>query len=361
MTLEKYYLYVMVAAACCLFVTGLILALVKAPSDVHNTKYRVMKHTLTVAVLILGALNLVQVMFDDNGVVSYLAPCLSLAVGYLQAMLFTMALMVLIRPSEVTWRTVGIQLGIILAVDTCLIGAFSLLSPHNFIYVYELGIILYLLQLAFYVWWFHRSRKIFISQIRRFYEEEEIERSLWWVNVIFWTALTVGVLSLLMAFNDRTVDMWLTIALVLLYALFAVCVINYGLSAQVILPAIYQETTKQVASSNPTELSKLEIWVREKGYLETTKPVKTIAAEVGMSVEQFQRYFRDVMGEEFRTWRVRRRIDEAKRLMAEHPDYSTSKIGKLSGFNDRSFFYQQFRRITGVSVSTYRNSLQNPF
>lgn len=378
MTIDNIYLHVMVAAASCMLITGLLLALVKSPSDGRASKFRAAKYALTVSVLVLGSLNLVQLSFDSSGSVSFLGPCIALAVGYLQSMLFTMALLVLIRPEEVTFRVVIIQLGVILVAASLLVGAFFLLPRATFLYVYELGIVAYLLQLAFYIHWFRRCRRVFLNHIRQYYEEDEIERSMWWVYIIFWAALAVGLLSLLMMFNHRVIDMCLTVALAVFCTLLAACFINYGLTAPIILPAIYSPAEDsspagEEAPSSPQPLakkpvarktaapkqSKLELWIANKGYLDNELAVADIAAKVDMTVDQLHRYFREVVGEEFRTWRVRRRIDEAKQLMAEHPELPTTQIGKLCGFNDRSFFYQQFLRFTNESVADYRQRL-NP-
>lgn len=151
MTIDNIYLHVMAAAASCMLITGLLLALVKSPSDGRASKFRAAKYALTVSVLVLGSLNLVQLSFDSSGSVSFLGPCIALAVGYLQSMLFTMALLVLIRPEEVTFRVVIIQLVVILVAASLLVGAFFLLPRATFLYVYELGIVAYLLQLAFYI------------------------------------------------------------------------------------------------------------------------------------------------------------------------------------------------------------------
>lgn len=367
---DKFYLHVMVAAACCMLITGLILLIVKEPADKRASKYRSAKHALTVAVLVLGILNLVQVGLDGSGSVSHLGPCLALAVGYIQAMLFTMTTIVLINPKEVTSRRILAQLAAILLVDILLLGSFRLMPRQVFLYVYELGIVLYVLQLLLYTRLFLRSRKSFICQISHYYEEEEIERSFRWIYFLFWAALSVGVLSLLMLLNNRVVDAAITAALALIYALFAACFINYGFTAPIALPALFNESAgtdvgtdanvsvaERRNSQGYVSTEKLEQWIKDKGYLNTEKAVADIAAQNDMTVEQLQRYFRQVVGEEFRTWRVRRRIEEAKRIMAEHPEYSTTQIGKMSGFNDRSFFYQQFLRFTGISVATYRKQL----
>ena len=163
MTLDSLYSYIMLAAACCMMTSGLILALVKAPADIRAAKYRVAKHTLAIAVFVIGVLNIAQIVFDSRGSISFLGPCLALAMGYIQAMLFTMSIMVFISPVQITKRSILTQAAIILTVDIVLLGAYFLLPLRAFLFVYELGVVAYLLQLVFYTRWFLRSRREFLN------------------------------------------------------------------------------------------------------------------------------------------------------------------------------------------------------
>lgn len=369
---DELFFNVMLAASSCMIVTGTILAAVKTPADERTAKYRVAKYGLTVAVLVLGLLNLVQIGFDPEGDMRYLGSCLALAISFVQAMLFTMAVLVLIRPEEVTLRRVLWQTGGIAVIDGALLGAFFLLPLHVFFYVYELCIVLYLVQLALYTRWYLRCHRRFVEQISAYYEEEEIERSLRWLGVLFWAALAVGVLSLLMLIGNRTIDVCMTVALALYYAFLAASFINYQLSSPVILPAIVGDckTSSMVNSEFPIPNSEFPIpnsqaehpdrlmaWIERGGYLDTQKGVEDIARELEMSLAQFHAYFDKVVGEDFRTWRVRKRIEHAQQLMAEHPDWPMTRIAQESGFNDRSWFYKQFQHFTGQTVTAYKKTL----
>ena len=355
--MEFLYNDVMLAAACCMIVIGIILAAVKTPQDEPAAKFRVAKHAITVAVVVLGALNLVQIAVDPQGDVHRLGGTIALAVSYLQAMLFTMAVMVLIKPDEVTARRLTVHLTAIIAVDVVLLSGFFMLPRAVFIYVYVAGILLYICLLIYYSRWYVTCYRHFVRQLATFYEEDEIERGLRWLNVIFWVALAVGVLSLLMLVGSREVDLCLTVALALFYALLAACFINYELSAHIILPVLaMDEAAEETVEDNIPHPDRLMAWIERGGYLNTSLSVKEIAAELDMSVSQFRSYFRKVTNEDFRTWRVRKRVEHARRLMSEHPDWSVTRVVRESGFNDRSYFYQQFLLYTGVSVTDYRNS-----
>lgn len=235
---DRFYFTVMLAASCCMLVTGFTLACVRMPSEHKAPKLRTAKWGIVTAVVMLAVLNMVQIAIDPDGDMRYLGGCIALAMSYLQAMLFTMVVLVLIHPETVTRRRVAAQLAGIAAVDTLLVGAYLLLPLGVFFYVYELCILLYVALLVAYTRWYLRSQQHFLKQISTYYEEEEIERGLSWLKRLFWAALAVGVLSLLMLVGRRETDLCLTVTLTLFYALLTTCFVNYLLSAPVILPAL---------------------------------------------------------------------------------------------------------------------------
>jgi len=69
-------------------------------------------------------------------------------------------------------------------------------------------------------------------------------------------------------------------------------------------------------------------------------------------------YIQATTGEDFRSWRIRLRIQEAMRLMAEKPDILISDLVIMTGFNDRAFFYRCFQKVAGMTIREYRESLR---
>lgn len=357
--MEDLYFNIMLAASCSLAVTGLILMIVKNPSDVKAAKFKKAKIALNISVFILAVLNFVQIGFDPEGDIHYLGGVIALCVSYLQAMLLTVAVIVLVNPEEIRWRRLCYHLGLIGIIDTMLLVTFFLLPLSVFFFFYELGILLYVIMLVHYTRWYIHSYRRFMKKILDYYEEEEIERGLRWVNIIFWAALSVGVLSLLMLFGNREIDMALTLSLAIFYAVLSAFFINYELSTPIILPALAVKTENgDVGQQEDVHPDKLMAWIEKGGYLNTRLAVEEIAAELDMNVAQFRSYFNKVIGEDFRTWRVRKRIEHARTLISAHPDWSVKQIAQESGFNDRSYFYQQFQVCTGMSLSAYRKKVE---
>ena len=320
------------------------------------------KTWMTTAVLVLGTLNIIQISIDPDGDWDYLAGCITLAISYLQAMLLTMVVLVFISPKVVTLRLVLSQLAVITGMDVVLIGSLFLLPSRAFLYIYGLGIAVYIVMLVVYTRWYLRSYRQFRQLIADYYEDEEIEHGLRWLSTIFWVGLAVGVLAMLMLYGRRDIDMCLTVVFAVFYAFLTACFINYELSTPIILPALEKRDLPQSEpdghqlTTEPASIS-LATWIQQRGYLDTQKPVGAIVKELGITTDQFHQYFQKTEGEDFRTWRVRKRVEYAQELMQEHPDWPVTRVAQDSGFNDRSWFYQQFLRFAHTSVSSYRSSL----
>lgn len=82
-----------------------------------------------------------------------------------------------------------------------------------------------------------------------------------------------------------------------------------------------------------------------------------VAAVCGLSAFQFSRMFRRVANMTFQDYLLQRRIEEAKRLLA-NPRASVTDICFTVGFRDLSYFSRIFQRYVGASPSRYRLSLE---
>ena len=80
-----------------------------------------------------------------------------------------------------------------------------------------------------------------------------------------------------------------------------------------------------------------------------------LSALVHMSPYHFARLFRRSTGVPPHKFLVRRRIDEARVLLAARPA-PIAEIARLVGFRTPSHFTTTFRRITGMTPSAYRSS-----
>nr|WP_255777335.1 AraC family transcriptional regulator [Halomonas desiderata] len=81
-----------------------------------------------------------------------------------------------------------------------------------------------------------------------------------------------------------------------------------------------------------------------------------VAAQCGITSFQLSRLFRKLTGNTFQGFLLERRIDEAKRLLA-NPRTSVTDVCFSVGFRDLSYFTRTFQKHVGHTPTLYRQTL----
>lgn len=98
----------------------------------------------------------------------------------------------------------------------------------------------------------------------------------------------------------------------------------------------------------------LKKWVDKKNYVVSDVSTESIADALDTDIFTFREYFRKVVGEDFRTWRQRLRIEEACRIMTEDPSMSYEIVSEAVGINDRSNFKKSFVKFKGMTPAEWK-------
>jgi len=155
--------------------------------------------------------------------------------------------------------------------------------------------------------------------------------------------------------------MFFTAAITVFYFIFAIKYLNYNKLFAIIEPVLAAEPPDDTHQMK-NKRSRL-VW---KGYKDAVISGKIYLRE-GISLEELAQLLKVgrttlsalINAEEnvnFHTWINQLRIEEAKRLFLENPDYSIIQIAELSGFSEHSNFSRMFKHITGQTPSAWRNN-----
>ena len=121
-------------------------------------------------------------------------------------------------------------------------------------------------------------------------------------------------------------------------------------------PSFPVRTSYQLMPQTVIRLDKLiDKWVEGKGYRMPDKSIEQAAKRIGTDSATLYRYFAG-RGEDFRTFRARLRLEDAKQQLLQEPDTPSSTIAKRVGFNDRANFSHQFKALTGLTPDAWRKS-----
>ena len=366
-----YYFLTLFTCAVTSLVLFVMLLGVTIRQDESLKKYRTARWCLCVAFLVFGIANMLQASMEYDGKEEALTGVMMILIGSVQAMMFTMVVLVFIRPAVVTFRNVIMQLAAILLLSAFLFIARFTFPLNVFYVIYYVFILGYVLLMATYTYIFVRSYRVFRKQMLDFYEDEELLYRTRWIQWTFWSALVVGILALFLTTDNHYVNMAFTSLFTAYFIFVTISFINYQQYAQLIVRAYgdeTQETQQDTVQDMPVhavhaDVEKLKAsideWVRQKRFAETDMSVDEIARQLDTDCNLLREYFNNHVGEDFRSWRNRIRIEEAKRLMDSNPSIKIIEVMNLTGFKDRPYFYRIFTKIAGMSVAEYRKMREN--
>lgn len=374
-----YTLYSAFNLASAVLIGGLaaVIAAVRIPARVQNRHYRTARTFLSLAFILLALIKLTEIVVPKDSDYA-LTGCIALIVGAFQAMCFAQSLMLFIRPQWVTWRRVVVQLAGISAASFALVTCQVLLHARGYHIVLAVCSALYVALLTYYTMAFRKAYRQFGEVMFEYYLEEDLNHQLRWISYTFYSSLAVGLLVFLSVCGNK----WLDCLFIVIYSAFYVYLtsrfINYGQYVSTVMRAVQRDEQSQVLPLNEpvqpqgqvgqtivkaTEdtlikfahiTERLQQWVDKEEFLLNDVSVKNVAAELDTTPRQFNKYFSEVMGEDFVKWRIRLRLQYACRLIDQNPDRSIQEIAAESGFGDRSYFYRKFAEVIGMSVTQYK-------
>lgn len=127
----------------------------------------------------------------------------------------------------------------------------------------------------------------------------------------------------------------------------------------VLLPAVKNELFRDPeALTDKGVKEKMSFIIRRVDADSAVCDEKELAAACGLSYSYFSRSFKAAMGMSFREYVNFRRINEAKRLLAETDD-DIAAMARSLGFSSPSHFINVFGELTGTSPKQFRLSLRN--
>jgi AraC family transcriptional regulator len=118
----------------------------------------------------------------------------------------------------------------------------------------------------------------------------------------------------------------------------------------------FREINSAQGGMAPFKLRKALGFIAENLEFKEDLSLEKVASEVGMSYFHFSRTFKQSMGVSPNNYIVARRVELAKKLLAQS-DSPIVDIALQAGFANQSHFTTMFRRLTGTTPKTFRRNL----
>ena len=101
----------------------------------------------------------------------------------------------------------------------------------------------------------------------------------------------------------------------------------------------------------------VEAWKARGGYCQTGLLQPIAAQAIGISRYRLTAWLHQ-QGLKYTEWIAQLRVEEAKRIIVAHPDWSNDAVAQHCGFTDRTVLQRTFKRIEGITPQKYLENLE---
>ena len=130
---------------------------------------------------------------------------------------------------------------------------------------------------------------------------------------------------------------------------------------QALIPSSQRaEEDNNVAVLSPEVMNEVEqaveAWKARGGYCQTGLLQPLAAQDIGITRYRLTAWLHQ-RGLKYTEWIALLRIEEAKRIIADHPDWSNDAVAQHCGFTDRTVLQRTFKKIEGITPQKYLENL----
>lgn len=106
--------------------------------------------------------------------------------------------------------------------------------------------------------------------------------------------------------------------------------------------------------------SSLDLWCDNHGYKDTAVNMPTLSNTLDIPRHELTQFFAEYRNTTFRIWLSEIRLNAAKKMMQDYPDYSNDIISSECGFSSRSYLYKIFKEKEGCTPNLWRSKNSTP-
>jgi AraC-type DNA-binding domain-containing proteins len=366
-------LYLNTALVITCWVFAIVFFAFPLPPDHRGLKYyRISLRTLALGYFLFGSLIVLSIIIGEPEV--DLLSIINLNIASLQAVLFTMALVILMNPAYVTKRRVMMHVAPIVLLDVIEfvlslewgnpnldnISGLGALWCYPTVVVREVFLLFFVAQLVYLTRIFMVQTRLYASVLNNYFSEG-YRVHIPWVQVCFYSSLTLGVLGVfMMCFFSLEWEVVFTFCCLAFYFIFGICYIQYPRTflrvesaiQPVIQPAIQQEVSFKINRKISWSILKTKI-MREKYYTRMGVNIEEMAQYLNVGRTTLSGLINKEENVNFNAWIGMLRVDEAIRIFNENPEYTIAQVSEMVGYSEPSNFSRQFKNIIGQSPSEW--------
>lgn len=175
-----------------------------------------------------------------------------------------------------------------------------------------------------------------------------------------WSMKTMAVLAFfvpLVIFMEGAPLVLFSIAYFFAIAYSTISLYSYGISKDVERVEEAEEVVNQEnrpRDIDPAITEAVDHWKANAHYREHNLTLGIVARQMGVPQRQLQEWLRQSEYGKLAGLVTTLRIEDAKRVLKEHPDWSTESVANYCGFSSREYFHRTFRQMTGMTPANFQ-------
>lgn len=345
-------------------IMGITLLMIYGKNWKKNSQYKSGIQFMGLAMLVMAFINYTEYfmpeqIFQSDTIISILVFAASI-----ELLLIWYTYIALLNPQYVTKsKTVYEVLCIILfTVPPLFID--SIAYPHIYYPLLYLSITYYILKYIINIILYRKQYRKVKSDLQNFYGDGE-KQILSWIQKTFNVVLLIGGVSIFVPFTNYCIMTFYQSFLFIAYFYIYYKIIRHE--------ALFDEKNKReipsqsitvevidielASSSQQIILFSFEKWINERHYATSGITIEDVASQLKTNRTTLSLYLNAELRVNFYEWISKIRIEDAKKMIEENPQFPIPEIAAHVGIEDRSNFDKLFKRIVGVSPATYRFQL----
>ena len=226
-----------------------------------------------------------------------------------------------------------------------------------------IGGVLYALMQGYYAWLTLHEMWRLRKSVASYYDRIMSDMLNWMERSVSLLALIALLVPLIIFMRGKRLGLFALIAFAAVFY-FVICFLCYLVSNDQRLVEIAETQDRPSPSDEkdstpaPSETdreasfahiaSAVEEWTAGGGHLQQELNIQTVADEMHVQRPLLTAWLKTTEWEVFAKWLTYLRIEEAKKVLKEHPDWSNDYVAQHCGFSSRTYFQKKFKEMVGI-------------
>lgn len=346
----------------------------KTPEKKIFKNYLRSRQIMGIAMLLLSANYSVHFFFGIRFKNADSAILMNMSTYFLCYSLFSSALIMLLDRFYITKRRVWTHI-ILWIIFSTLSGVVLFLLPSGIMQKFSL----FALAVWLVVFGVVLARRVIIAYRRaiRIFNEtqaDDIGAYIEWLSIFTYWALIFGVgCGLLTFLPDEYVFIWI-LSSIPFYSYLFYSYQNYLLFYEQVENAFEQDiqSEEELLTNSETEyeivsekefprsytefIERVDNWIKTDGYVQQGLTIKELSEILYTNRTYLSAYIKTTYKMTFREWITSLRLEYAKNILKEHPEFNIQKLAESSGFLSQSNFIKLFSEKEGCTPAKWKKS-----